>query len=578
MVSRSVNGLGTASYRGLGVVLVLLGALLAVQTVLAASIDVSLDRNPVPINESFTVTFTASAEPDSEPDFTALQQDFEIISQGQSSQFSLNNGRASRQISWQVQLVARKTGTLDIPSIAFGRDRSNPFTVTVTNGAVRGKQGGEANIFVEVEAEPKNPYVQAQTLITVRVLSRVAFSGDLSPPIVEGATLDKLEQDHEYVTSRDGVQFKVDERRYAFFPQKSGHLSIAPVNLTVQVAGANAMFNPMIRQGGKTQRLHSDPIELEVRPIPPQFAGKQWLPAAKLELSESWTPTTLQVASGDPLTRTLTLRAEGATVGLLPELSAGELPTHEVKQYPDQPVMKEDKLGSGFSSMRQQKTAFIASRPGSYSLPRIEIPWWNTQTDRMEIARLPERTLTVKGAVPSPAAPPPSAISAPAGQAEPVVAASLPPAGGSPSAGYWPWLAGVLGLGWLSTALAWWWRRHQTPDRSPAPRLAVGSSERALLDALEQACRANAAGTARRALTGWAAERWPGVPAAALERHCGGDLGREIGRLNRALYAADASHWNGADLWAAFEAYRKAHGAEAGLTAQSPGLEPLYKS
>lgn len=576
MVSRSVNGLATASYRGLGVVLVLLGALLAAQTGLAASIDVSLDRNPVPINESFTVTFTASAEPDSEPDFTPLQQDFEIISQGQSSQFSLNNGRASRQISWQVQVVARKTGNLDIPSIAFGRDRSNPFTVTVTNGAVHSKQGSEATIFVEIEAEPKNPYVQAQTLITVRVLSRVAFSGDLSPPIVEGATLDKLDQDHEYVTSRDGVQFKVDERRYAFFPQKSGRLSIAPVNLTVQVAGANAMFNPLIRQGGKTQRLHSDPIELDVRPIPPQFTGKQWLPAAKLALSESWTPATLQVASGDPLTRTLTLTAEGATVGLLPELSAGELPATEIKQYPDQPVMKEDKLGSGFSSMRQQKTAFIATRPGSYSLPRMEIPWWNTQTDRMEIARLPERTLTVKGAVPSPATPP-SVVSAPAGQAEPAVVASLPPAGGSPlSAGYWPWLAGVLGLGWLSTALAWWWRRRQTRDRSPAP--VVGSSERALLDALAQACRANAAGPARRALTGWAAYRWPDVPAAALERHCGGDLGREIGRLNRALYAADASSWNGADLWAAFAAHRKAHGAEAGLTAQSPALEPLYKS
>ncbi|MFM8443580.1 MAG: BatD family protein, partial [Methylococcus sp.] len=215
----------------------LLAVLIAMANpLLAAEIQLSLDRNPVPINESFTLTFTADAEPDGDPDFSPLEDQFEILNQGQSSQFSIINGKASRQVTWQLQVIAKQPGTLQIPSIAFGSDRSRPFSVTVTNGAVRGKQGGEASLYLEAEAEPKNPYVQAQVILTIRVLSRVAFSGDLSQPEIPDAVVEKLDEDREFVSLRDGVQFKVNERRYAVFPQKSGRLTIGPINLTAQLA------------------------------------------------------------------------------------------------------------------------------------------------------------------------------------------------------------------------------------------------------------------------------------------------------------------------------------------------------
>ena len=552
--------------------------LLWAHPVLAAQIEVTLDRNPVPINESFTLTFTANESPDDDPDFSPLQANFEVLNQSQSSQMSIVNGRATRHISWQLQVMAKKSGTLEIPSIAFGQDASRPFAVTVTHGAVTGKQGGEANIMLEAEAEPKNPYVQAQVILTLRVLSRVAFSGDLGQPEVSDAVVEKLDEDREYVTLRDGVQFKVNERRYVLFPQKSGRMTIPSVNLTAQVGGSS--FGPFYRPSTRQQRLHSDPIDLDVRPIPAQFSGKHWLPATKVELAEQWQPASLMVAGGEPATRTLMIKAEGAGVGQLPELIDPDVPLGDIKQYPDQPVTKESKTDVGLLSQRQQKIALIATRGGTYSVPAMEIPWWNTLTDQMEVARLPVRELTVSAVAGESAAPATSAAAPaplePGAPTQATMTATSTPA----TSNHWFWLALVCGLGWLLTGLAWW-RSHSsrgrelTPNESPA----TAESERQLIRALEEACKANNAKAARQAFDRWAEFRWPGLPSGNRELQWSGALRGRLDELNRSLFAPESGlAWDGTGFLNVFKAFM----SDQGVSTKKPPndldqLATLYK-
>lgn len=566
----------------------LIGGLLAVlimmaNPLLAAEIQLSLDRNPVPINESFTLTFTADAEPDADPDFSPLEDQFEILHRGQSSQFSIINGKASRQVTWQLQVIAKQPGALQIPSIAFGSDRSRPFSVTVTNGAVRGKQGGEASLYLEAEAEPKNPYVQAQVILTIRVLSRVAFSGDLSQPEAPDAVIEKIGEDREFVSLRDGVQFKVNERRYAVFPQKSGRLTIGPINLTAQLAAGGGGYGPFFRPSTRQQRLHSDPIDLNVRPIPAQFTGKQWLPATSLTLDDQWLPAELKVPGGEPLTRTLTVKAEGVTAGMLPDLAAAVPAGADLKQYPDQPITREDETAYGLVSQRQQKTALIATRPGAYTAPAVVIPWWNTRTDTLELTRLPARTLTVLPApgMAAPEPPPTPATTQAAGSR----LEEIPPSGGvgeTPTPGLAYGLALFLGLGWLATALAWWHSRRGGPNL-PVPadqgRQTVGAvGESRAFKALERACRAHDPVAARKALLEWAAHRWPEASTASRLECLTQVLGSEMTVLNRQLYAADASCWQGTGLWERCKTVAGTTVKPKRATRASGELEPLYKS
>ena len=517
----------------------------------AVNIEVSLDRNPVPINESFTLTFAADEAPDDDPDLSPLKDNFEILNQSQSNQFSMVNGKTTRQVSFQVQLIAKSPGTLEIPAIAFGKDKSRPFMVSVTQGAVSNRQGADANLFLEMEAEPKNPYVQAQVILTVRVLSRVAFSGDLAQPEIQGVAIDKLDDDRQYMALRDGIQFRVDERRYTLYPEKSGRLSIPPVTMTAELGGQG--LGPLSRSKGRQQRFHSDPVVLDVRPIPGNFRGSSWLPAARLELLEQWTPKDLKVQAGEPLTRTLTLTAEGASVGLLPELTGPDIPGGEVKQYPDQPVTKEEKGRTGLISLRQQKTALLAVRPGTYKVPALEIPWWNTVKDQMEVVKVPAHEVTVlpaaDGGGVKTAAPPLPEIPEATPPKEPFVPTPLNPQGSDQSAGFWPWVSLGLGLGWAGTLMLWWWRSRNPKVIEPLRQEASHAPKAgAQLKRLEAACLQGDPLAARQALEAWAQGKWPSLSSAgrlkALER----DLGEAWQDLNRHLYGHGGKGWDGQAL------------------------------
>jgi len=69
--------------------------------------------------------------------------------------------------------------------------------------------------------------------------------------------------------------------------------------------------------------------------------------------------------------------------------------TDTLKFYPDQANREDLANQNGVTGVRSQGTAIVASTEGDFILPAIEIPWWNTETDTMEIARLPEYSLNV---------------------------------------------------------------------------------------------------------------------------------------------------------------------------------------
>ena len=75
----------------------------------------------------------------------------------------MTNGDFSRRTIWSLTLMAKRAGHLEIPAIAFGRDRSKPLAIEVRKDAKTGSGTGQ-ELFLEVEAEPKSPFVQAQVV------------------------------------------------------------------------------------------------------------------------------------------------------------------------------------------------------------------------------------------------------------------------------------------------------------------------------------------------------------------------------------------------------------------------------
>lgn len=557
----------------------------------AAEISVSVDRNPVQLNESFRIVFTATEEPDGEPDFSPLNADFDILDRGQTSSISVINGAYSKTLNWNLTVMAKRAGVLAIPAVSFGRDQSRSLSLRVSESASSGSAADQAGaaLFLDVEAEPKNPYVQAQVLYTVRVFRRVEITqASLSEPVAAEALVEKLGDDVAYTTERDGVRYAVTERRYAIFPQKSGKVTIPALVLTAQrVLPSGGRFDGFFaRQKTRATRVTSDPIALDVRPIPESFHGAHWLPAENLTVKEHWSAVPGQLIVGEPVTRTLSLSADATTKGLLPDIAGSAAlsvssAVDTLSRYPDQPVLMEEKRNSGIHSFREEKTALIASQAGHFILPAIEIPWWNTRTDRMETARVPERRL--------------QAIHAPgqtaAGKISPTeTAASLPvashadaPDGNRHAAastpGYWKWASMVLALVWCLTLLAWWLSHRNRRVRNPVSPDPKAPKRRHLRDALRTACKRSDPASAKEVLLAWAALRWSGARRVnglvAIADNCPQPLGEEIRRLSHALYGQTTADWHGERLWELFKAFEHDEGDASGAAKAS--LEPLFR-
>ncbi len=106
--------------------------------------------------------------------------------------------------------------------------------------------------------------------------------------------------------------------------------------------------------------------------------------------------------------------------------------------------------------------------------------------------------------------------------------------------------------------------------------MAVGESR--AFKALERACRVHDPVAARKALLEWAAHRWPEASAAARLERLSLELGNEWSVLNRQLYAADASAWQGTGLWERFRSASSLSAKPKRATRATGELEPLYKS
>jgi hypothetical protein len=77
-----------------------------------AEATVSVDRNPVPVNESFELLFSTDYTPDHDPDFSPLQRHFTILGNNRGSSFSLVDGNYRRNIEWTLQLMPKQVGEL----------------------------------------------------------------------------------------------------------------------------------------------------------------------------------------------------------------------------------------------------------------------------------------------------------------------------------------------------------------------------------------------------------------------------------------------------------------------------------
>lgn len=559
------NRSGSAPAQRCGVFSLMLTLCLALPA--QAALYAALDRYRIAMGD--TARLTLRSDDDSDPgdaDLSALREHFEILEQSSSVSTRIVNGQHSQSRELILEITPRREGSIVIPPFAVDGKRSEALAVDV--GPAPQARGADEVVSFEAEIDRSSLYVQGQLQLTLRVQQAVNLeSRSITELDIPGAYVQTLGQ-NSFQRMIEGRPWLVHEIRYAIFPEASGELLIPAQTFSGRLgAGRRTLFDTL--PAGQLIRRRSEAITVNVKPRPAGFPAATWLPAADLGIEEQWSapPDTLRV--GDSVTRTIRVTADGLQGAQLAPIEHAQIAG--LRAYPDQPVIDNVHGVKGLTGIRTDSLALVAVQDGEYELPAIEVPWWDTGSDTLRVARLPARRLRVL----------PGAAARDAADARAPEPAAAPPVAPSAGLGPWPWIAAGCALGWLLSGLGWWRSRARSagdPRRLHAPR----PTARADLKALLAACKADDARLARRELQTWVRGlrgqgRAPTLLAWA--EGTGSDALREaVQDLETALYrGAQASAWQGGALAEALRALGTTSGdSRQGARREDPALPPLY--
>ena len=355
------------------------------------SVEATIDRNPVMLDEAIRLTITADGSADRDAfDSSPLLKDFVVGRTSVSSQTSIVNFDTKRTTVWTTTLFPRKEGTFTIPSLTIEGKSTKPIQVKVI--PVQEQSNVARDYFVTTDIDLNEAYLNQQLLYTVKLfLSSNIERGSLQAPEMQNAEITQLGEDKQYTDIVNGRRYQIIERQFAVVPQASGEFTLRGPIFTGEVMAANT--NQRFGFFNRTQQINrvGPDITVNIKPIP-QGIDYPWLPSEMVRVDEEW-PQGDNFVAGEPVTRIVTLTALGVVEEQLPDIP--EFYPPNFKLYPDQSNTTTVEKDQSLISQRQTSLAIIPTQPGDFVLPEITIPWFNTLTQKTEYATIPARSITV---------------------------------------------------------------------------------------------------------------------------------------------------------------------------------------
>lgn len=365
---------------------IFLGLLLSYNASAITSLTVKLEPNPAMVAESFNIIITAENHTNNNSlDTSALLKDFIV---GQTSVFSntqISNGKTQQQTTWRIGLMSRTAGKYTIPAFTIDNISSRPIVMTIVDRPKTTNTSVNDDIKLETSINKESTYVGQRLIYQVKLLLGTRLQrAQLQPPELANAEIQKLNDGQESSEIINGKRYRTVSYQYEIKPTQAG---------TFELQGV--IFRGDVSQYGygrsKPITLLGENHTINVKSIPDNFPG-QWLVSNMVIIDDEWTQgTNYQV--GEPITRTVTLSATDVSAEQLPDLniSSGNL----LQSYPDKPKLQQGLNGNTLIAQNIQKLALIPIKSGDITVPEIKIPWFNAQTEKVEWAIIPAKTITV---------------------------------------------------------------------------------------------------------------------------------------------------------------------------------------
>ena len=359
-----------------------------------AALTAKVDRTVLDSNETLRAELRYDGQVfTGEPDFGPLIKDFEVLSNNRQQNYSNVNGKTESYTAWTLELRPKRAGILLIPSLTFKKEVSNAIELRVRAAPSNSSANpGTQPIYTETTVDANTPYVGQQVILTHRLYTSVQLRDfALSELAIDKAVLHRL-GDTQYQKVINGRNYLVLEVKYAIFPQSEGPLIIPSLRFGAYEVNNRSQFGVFNNRGNQIVR-DTEPKSLEVTARPPQASVDGWMPSTSVTMEQRWSGDIDSVTVGEPVTRTITIRAEGLSAAQITPLQ--EPQGNNYRGYPDQPQLDEIVTTNGLTATRIESLALVPNNSGEITLPAVELIWWDTNSNKRRVASLPSITLQV---------------------------------------------------------------------------------------------------------------------------------------------------------------------------------------
>ncbi len=578
MTDSTLEYLSMRSYAGVweqGLLAIFFLFILFFPLISAAELNLSIDRAEISIDEAFELSIISNSAISGDIDISQLQQDFEILDRQKQSSVRIINGNITQSSIWTYTLVAKHAGKIIIPAITVGSEATKEREITVKEGATQGN--GNQDIIVEAEIEQKSAYVQGQFIYIQRLLFAKPFRNNSTltrPRLKKGrADIEPLGNTPKRIVKRNGRDYHMLTQRFVIIPQESGKLEFAPTLFSGTIRRSNQRL-PNNQFGFSSRarrvRVRSNKVSIEIKPRPAEFTGKDWIVAKDFSLHLNWSAPLDKIEAGKPVSVVLAAIADGQRAEQLPEINL-QAPAG-IKLYPEKPTFTNERNLDGIIGTMNKRIVLVSTGGGEFEIPEISIPWWNSKTNKQEIAKLEAIKLTVSGA--------PVAIATQKAMTNPAFDKAVKvesTAEDKPKLSTTLLiiitLSGMLLVALLVGLFMRW--KAKTHINKPSSEKYTRASKQQILSNLEQACHHNNASEAQRFLQQWIQSM--GKSPTVFSGSDNTLLQQQIKLLNQSLYAKEKSNWQGQKLWQVVEKYQAQTGGMIERDdRKQQGLEPLY--
>ncbi len=385
--------------KGVKLVFVLLTSLLASVSVMAQSLEASVNKTRAAKNEVINLRIMADTELDSDAiDFKVLEKDF-FLGQpryGRSSNYI--NGRKFLRTEWSIAIAPMKEGILTIPSFSAEGMKTEPIKLYVNANQTEPELDDLFNFSMSVDNHTLYPqqFANLRMQLIIKADTRRLDNPKILPPTIEGMKLEPVGEMQQGQRVLDGLEVTVVEQSFRLTADKAGSYTLNGPQLT-----GSYIYGDSLTGSTKILPINTkiEQMPITVKTIPTEFQGK-WLPASALEMTQSWqddkgqklSPNSAnKVKQGSSVTRTIQIKARGTQAEFLPRISI-EYP-RALRVYPEQPNFETTKDGLVVMTFKQ---VIIPTEVGSFTLPGYKLNWWNSSRDEAKSAALDGITVDVE--------------------------------------------------------------------------------------------------------------------------------------------------------------------------------------